>query len=114
MCGRDAFLMQQKAIMARPDSRPTLGRIRCPTLVLCGREDALTPLAKKAKAKPVNLAGQLSIKELGALTARASLFVGAESMPMHLARAMGTPTVALFGPSPIEAVHAALREPLTT
>lgn len=43
--GRDAFLMQQKAIMARPDSRPTLGRIRCPTLVLCGREDALTPLA---------------------------------------------------------------------
>lgn len=42
--GRDGFLMQQKAIMARPDSRPTLARIACPTLVLCGREDALTPL----------------------------------------------------------------------
>lgn len=41
--GRDAFLRQQKAIMGRPDSGPDLGRIRCPTLVLCGREDALTP-----------------------------------------------------------------------
>lgn len=42
--GRDAFLDQQRAIMARADSRPLLGGIRAPTLVLCGREDALTPL----------------------------------------------------------------------
>ncbi|MDX1710222.1 MAG: alpha/beta fold hydrolase, partial [Rhodovibrionaceae bacterium] len=34
---------QQKAIMGRPDSRPTLARISCPALVLCGAEDALTP-----------------------------------------------------------------------
>ena len=47
----------------------------------------------------MNLAGKLSIKELGALTARARLFVGVDSMPMHLAAAMGTPAVALFGPS---------------
>ena len=53
----------------------------------------------KAQAKTVNLAGQLTIKELGALTARARLFVGVDSMPMHLAAAMGTPTLALFGPS---------------
>lgn len=53
----------------------------------------------KTKSKPVNLAGKLSIKELGALTARARLFVGVDSMPMHLAAAMGTPAVALFGPS---------------
>ena len=33
------------------------------------------------------------------LTARARLFIGVDSMPMHLAAAMGTPTVALFGPS---------------
>jgi len=43
--GRDGFLRQQKAIMARPDSRQLLPGIDCPTLVLCGREDALTPLA---------------------------------------------------------------------
>src|SRR6266850_1134105 len=56
-------------------------------------------ILQKTKSKPLNLAGKLSIKELGALTARARLFVGVDSMPMHLAAAMGTPTVALFGPS---------------
>ncbi len=42
--GADAFVRQQRAIMSRMDSRPFLGAIRCPTLVLCGRDDALTPL----------------------------------------------------------------------
>ncbi|MGK9165069.1 alpha/beta hydrolase [Inquilinus limosus] len=42
--GRDAFLRQQTAILGRPDSRPDLPRIGCPTLVVCGRQDALTPL----------------------------------------------------------------------
>ena len=56
-------------------------------------------VVSRTRAKPVNLAGQLSIKELGALTARARLFIGVDSMPMHLAAAMGTPAVALFGPS---------------
>ena len=53
----------------------------------------------KCQSQPVNLAGKLSVKELGALTARARLFIGVDSMPMHLAAAMGTPTLALFGPS---------------
>ena len=51
------------------------------------------------KAKAINLAGKLTIKELGALAARARLFIGVDSMPMHVAAAMGTRTVALFGPS---------------
>ncbi len=41
--GKDAFLRQQRAIMARRDYRPLLPAIRVPTLVLCGREDAITP-----------------------------------------------------------------------
>jgi pimeloyl-ACP methyl ester carboxylesterase len=41
--GVDAFERQQTAIMNRPDSRPLLPDIRCPTLVLCGHEDRLTP-----------------------------------------------------------------------
>ena len=56
-------------------------------------------IVARSGARPMNLAGQLSLKELGALTARARLFLGVDSMPMHLAAAMGTPTVALFGPS---------------
>lgn len=43
--GKDAFIRQQKAIMSRVDSLATLPNIRCPTLVLCGRQDALTPLS---------------------------------------------------------------------
>ncbi|MFI4988575.1 MAG: alpha/beta fold hydrolase [Alphaproteobacteria bacterium] len=42
--GKDAFLRCQQAIIGRPDSRPRLGEIVKPTLVLVGREDALTPL----------------------------------------------------------------------
>jgi pimeloyl-ACP methyl ester carboxylesterase len=42
--GKDAFLRQQRAIMGRPDGRQSLPAIRCPTLVLCGWEDQLTPL----------------------------------------------------------------------
>ena len=41
--GREAFLRQQAAILARPDSRPDLAGIRLPTLVAVGEADALTP-----------------------------------------------------------------------
>ena len=41
--GKEAFLREQKAIMGRADSRDTLWKIRCPTLVLCGEHDLLTP-----------------------------------------------------------------------
>ena len=41
--GPEAFVRQQKAIMTRPDSRPLLGSIRCPTLVLVGDSDVATP-----------------------------------------------------------------------
>jgi heptosyltransferase-3 len=47
----------------------------------------------------VDLGGQLSLRELAALTARARAFVGVDSAPMHIASATGTPSVALFGPS---------------
>ena len=43
--GRDAFIRQERAIMSRTDSLPLLPRIACPTLVMCGRQDALVPLS---------------------------------------------------------------------
>lgn len=42
--GLEAYVRQQNAIIARPDYGPTLRGISCPTLVLCGRQDRLTPL----------------------------------------------------------------------
>lgn len=41
--GVDAFLRQQQAILSRPDSRPGLAAIKCPTLVLVGDGDEATP-----------------------------------------------------------------------
>jgi len=47
--GHSAFVRQQQAIINRPDSRPDLSQIDCPTLVVCGQDDQLTPppLAKE-------------------------------------------------------------------
>jgi pimeloyl-ACP methyl ester carboxylesterase len=42
--GKEAFARQQEAIIGRIDSRPGLGAIRCPTLVIAGREDQLMPV----------------------------------------------------------------------
>ena len=41
--GPEGFERQERAIIGRPDSRGDLPAISCPTLVLCGRDDALTP-----------------------------------------------------------------------
>ena len=42
--GIEAYIRQQNAIIGRPEYRPMLPSIACPTLVLCGRQDRLTPL----------------------------------------------------------------------
>jgi len=44
--GKEAFIRQERAIMSRPDSWPLLRKIACPTVVLCGRQDVLTPLER--------------------------------------------------------------------
>ncbi|NIG62284.1 MAG: putative lipopolysaccharide heptosyltransferase III [Serratia symbiotica] len=47
----------------------------------------------------VSLAGQLTLRQLAALIDHAKLFVGVDSVPMHMAAALKTPCIALFGPS---------------
>jgi pimeloyl-ACP methyl ester carboxylesterase len=42
----DTFAAQIHALLARPDAGPLLGAIRCPALVLCGREDGWAPPAR--------------------------------------------------------------------
>lgn len=39
----EIFAAQIRALLARPDAAPLLAAIRCPTLVLCGRDDAWSP-----------------------------------------------------------------------
>ncbi len=61
--GKDAFLRQQRAIMSRPDGRPSLGAIACPTLVLCGRQDQLTPLELHEEMAALIKGAELKIVE---------------------------------------------------
>jgi heptosyltransferase-3 len=45
------------------------------------------------------LSGETTLPLLAAVSDAADLFLGIDSAPMHLAAAVGTPVVALFGPS---------------
>ena len=47
----------------------------------------------------IDLRGKTTINQLGALSEVSGLFFGVDSAPMHIAAAVGTPVVALFGPS---------------
>ncbi len=58
--------------------------------------NAMKPLTR---ARTTDLSAQLTLPELAVITGKARAFVGMDSAPMHIAAAMGTPTVALFGPS---------------
>ena len=51
-----------------------------------------------APAATVDLTGRTTVKQMGALFERARLFLGSDSGPMHVASAVGTPIVAIFGP----------------
>ncbi|MDE1185829.1 MAG: putative lipopolysaccharide heptosyltransferase III [Pantoea sp.] len=50
----------------------------------------------------VSLAGQFSLPQLAALIAGARLFIGVDSAPMHMAAALQTPCLALFGPTKLQ------------
>lgn len=56
-------------------------------------------IVSQLKRPPVDLCGKLNLKQLAALTRQAKCFVGVDSVPMHIASAMRTPVVVLFGPS---------------
>jgi pimeloyl-ACP methyl ester carboxylesterase len=67
--GRDAFVRQEKAIMSRADSLPLLPSIACPTLVLCGRQDPITPLERHQEmARGISRATLQVIEECGHLS----------------------------------------------
>ena len=61
--GPDAFERQQHAIMSRADSTGLLPAIACPTLVLCGRHDQLTPLARHEEIAAAITGARLEVIE---------------------------------------------------
>lgn len=56
-------------------------------------------LADSPQTGVVSLAGQLTLRQLASVIDHARLFIGVDSVPMHMAAALQTPCIALFGPS---------------
>ncbi|MGH7235616.1 MAG: putative lipopolysaccharide heptosyltransferase III [Nitrospiraceae bacterium] len=75
----------------------------CSCRVLIGGDAHDKPVAEtiraRARSAPAVLAGRTTLLQLAALLKRCALFIGNDNGPMHMAAAVGTPIVALFGPS---------------
>jgi heptosyltransferase III len=73
------------------------------TIILTAGPDEQESALQICNALPdlplINLAGKLSLKELGGLIARAKALICVDSVPLHIASATKTPVVALFGPT---------------
>lgn len=71
-----------------------------PVVVIGGPEDAALAAAITAAApKARSAVGQLSLRQSAALIQQAALLVTNDSAPLHLATAVGTPILAIFGPT---------------
>jgi heptosyltransferase-1 len=69
-------------------------------VVLTGTEAGpLDRIIRQMKRAAVNLGGRTTLRELASLYSEAALVVTTDSGPMHLAAAVGTPVIALFGPT---------------
>ncbi|OPY91122.1 MAG: Lipopolysaccharide heptosyltransferase 1 [Syntrophus sp. PtaU1.Bin208] len=70
------------------------------SVVFTGSDPApMDSILSRMTTRAVNLGGRTSLRELAHLYQRARLLITTDSGPMHLAAAVGTPVVALFGPT---------------
>ncbi|MBI5740232.1 MAG: glycosyltransferase family 9 protein [Nitrospirae bacterium] len=61
--------------------------------------DLVKRIEKIMRNRPVVLAGETTIREMASILKKCDLFICNDSSPLHIASAMKTPTVAIFGPS---------------
>jgi len=70
----------------------------CP-LIIGGPDDThlADEITARSRVKPISLAGKTSLLQLGAVLEKCGLLVSGDTGPLHLATAVGTRTIALFG-----------------
>jgi len=68
-------------------------------LILAGPKDMhlADKVAQEMKGKAINLAGKTSISQLAGILKRCVLFISNDSGPVHIASALGTPVISIFG-----------------
>jgi lipopolysaccharide heptosyltransferase II len=76
-------------------------------LVLIGggamERTAAAEIQRLAHCQPINMAGRIDLRQFAAIVKRCALYIGNDNGSMHLAAAVGTPVIGLFGPSsPVE------------
>lgn len=82
-----------------------------------GDRKLMDQLVGAVKIPPIDLIGKTSLKQLAYVIGQARCFVGGDTGPMHLSAALGTPTIALMGPTdsnrngPFGEQHIALTTP---
>jgi len=75
-------------------------------------------VTRRMKEKPVVLAGKTSLPQLAALFERSNLLISGDSGPMHIAAAVGSPLIAIHGPTdpalsgPVSPTASVLRSPI--
>jgi heptosyltransferase-3 len=76
-------------------------RFSCQVFVGGSRQEAslAEAVVTQAKSRLLSIAGRSNVRTLAALLKRSALFVGNDTGVMHIAAAVGTPVVGLFGPS---------------
>lgn len=62
---------------------------------------SLVDLRSTRSSQLIDLCGQTTIKQLAAISEASDIFLGVDSAPMHIAAAVGTTVIALFGPSEV-------------
>jgi ADP-heptose:LPS heptosyltransferase len=78
------------------------------SIVLTGGPDDVAPaqrLAEGMSPAPLLLVGRTSVRELAAVIKRLDLLISVDSGPAHMAAALGTPLVVLWGPAILEQVR---------
>ena len=63
-----------------------------------GEADIVDNVARSMKTSPVLMKDSVTLRQLGAMIKKCSLFLSNDTGPMHISVAVKTPTIALFGP----------------
>jgi len=75
------------------------GEMGVPVILTGSRSDGILREIEAYCPRSINLGGKTTLKDLACLYRLAGLVITTDSGPMHLAAAVGTPTIALFGPT---------------